>query len=114
VTGNAGNGSSIVFDYVYASALTASRKRGEIARMQRYGRFTGEQLTFGIEEGKVEEFLSRRGLTQIENVTGEDLRRAYFTGANRNRPIAPIYAIVHATSGATHSSALHLKRRQSQ
>jgi methyltransferase (TIGR00027 family) len=94
---NSGEGSCIVFDYVYVSALTATRKRGEIARMQRYGRFTGEPLTFGIEEGHVEEFLGRRGYSQIENATSQDLKRAYFTGINDKRPIAPIYAIVHAT-----------------
>ena len=97
VGSNSRNGSSIIFDYVYASALTAAHKRGEIARMQRYKRFTGEGLVWGIEEGKVDEFLSQRGYTQIKNMTSEDLKRAYFTGANRNRPVAPIYAIVHAT-----------------
>lgn len=101
VVENSGEASSIIFDYVYASALTASRKRGEIARMQRYQRFTGEGLTFGIEEGKIEEFLGAGGYTQIETVTSEDLKRAYFTGANRNRPIAPVYAIVHATIRST-------------
>jgi len=90
-------GSTIIFDYVYTSALMAAHKRGEIARMQRYGRFTGEPLTFGIEEGKVSEFLGERGYIGIENVTGEDLKRRYFTGINQNRPIAPIYAIAHAT-----------------
>jgi methyltransferase (TIGR00027 family) len=97
VVKNSREASSIIFDYVYASALTATRKRGEIARMQRYQRFTGEGLTFGIEEGKVEQFLSSRGYIQIENLTSEDLKKAYFTGINRNRPIAPVYAIVHAT-----------------
>jgi len=97
VVKNSGQGSSIIFDYVYASALTAAQKRGEITRMQRYGRFTGEPLTFGIEEGKVGGFLGQRGYIQIENATSEDLKRAYFTGINRDRPIAPIYAIVHAT-----------------
>lgn len=96
VVENSGEASSIIFDYVYTSALTAARKRGEIARMQRYGRFTGEPLTFGIEEGKVEQFLSERGFIQIENISPEDLKKAYFTGINQNRPIAPIYAIVHA------------------
>jgi methyltransferase (TIGR00027 family) len=94
---NSGSGSSIVFDYVYTSALTAAHKRGEIIRMQRAKRYTGEGLVFGIEEGQVEEFLRVRGYTQICNVTGQDLKRVYFTGVNRTRAIAPIYAIVHAT-----------------
>jgi methyltransferase (TIGR00027 family) len=96
VSGNSGRGSSIVFDYVAASALTAPHKRGEIARMRRYGRLTGEPLTFGIETGAVEEFLRRRGYNQIEVVTGEDLRARYFVGVNQDRPVAPIYAIARA------------------
>jgi methyltransferase (TIGR00027 family) len=97
VSKHSGTGSSIIFDYVYTSALTAAHKRGEIIRMQRAKRYTGEGLVFGIEEGQVDEFLRVRGYTQIQNVTSEDLKRAYFTGVNQTRTIAPIYAIVHAT-----------------
>lgn len=94
---NSGSGSSIIFDYVYTSALTAAHKRGEIIRMQRTRQYTGEGLIFGIEEGKVEEFLRVRGYTEIKNVTSEDLKKAYFTGVNQTRTIAPVYAIVRAT-----------------
>lgn len=96
---NSSAGSSIIFDYVYTSALIASRKRGEIARVQRAARYTGERLVFGIEEGAVEEFLQKRGYCEIVNVTSRDLERAYFIGANQGRTVAPIYAIVHATVG---------------
>lgn len=92
-------GSSIIFDYVYSAALTATHKRGEVSRMQRSSRFTGEGLVFGIEEGAIEEFLSRRGFTDVQNATSGDLQRTYFTGANLARPLAPIYGIVHATVG---------------
>ena len=94
---NSGPGSSIIFDYLYASALTTTHKRAEIVRMQRAKRYTGEGLVFGIEEGQVEEFLRARGYAQIQAVTGKDLKRIYFTGVNQTRAIAPIYAIVHAT-----------------
>ena len=93
---NSGSGSSIVFDYVYASALTAVYKREEIARMQRAKWYTGEGLAFGIEEGQVEEFLLARGYTQVQNVTSQDLERMYLTGANEARVIASVYAIAHA------------------
>ncbi|MCJ7739230.1 MAG: SAM-dependent methyltransferase [Anaerolineae bacterium] len=93
---NSGSGSSIIFDYVYTSALTAAHKRGEIIRMQRAKRYTGEGLVFGIEEGQMAAFLRVRGYTQIRNVTSEDLKRLYFTGAKQSRAIAPIYAIAHA------------------
>ena len=36
---------------------------------------------------------------QVDNVTAGDLKRRYFTGPNRDRTIAPIYAIVHAKVG---------------
>ena len=96
VVKNSGPGSSIVFDYLFLSVLQTAHKRREIERMQRARRFTGEGLIFGIEEGQVEEFLSKRGFTQIQNVTSADLKKAYFMGVNETRVVAPIYAIVHA------------------
>jgi len=99
VVENSGSGSSIIFDYVYASALTAVHQRAEITRMQRAKRYTGEGLVFGIEEGHVGEFLLARGYTQIQNVTSQDLERMYFTGVNEARVIAPTYAIAHAVVG---------------
>jgi len=94
VVQNSGPGSSIVFDYMYATALTTARRRNEVNSMQRYRRLTGEGLVFGIEEGAVEEFLSRRGFCQIENVTAESLKQMYL---GQHRCVAPVYAIVHAT-----------------
>jgi methyltransferase (TIGR00027 family) len=94
---NSTSGSSIIFDYVYLSALTSPLRRREIDRMQRASRFTGEGLTFGIEEGHVEAFLQDRGFTSVENKTSEDLRKAYFVGVNQGRAISPIYALVHAS-----------------
>jgi len=96
VAENSGAGSSIIFDYAYAEALTAADKRSEVARMQRSQRFTGEGLIFGIGEGQIEAFLQARGYTQIENMTAADLKRRFLTGVNATRAIAPIYAIVHA------------------
>ena len=65
--------------------------------MQRTQRYTGEGLIFGIEEGQIETFLQARGYAQIKNMTSADLKKAYLTGVNQTRAIAPIYAIVHAT-----------------
>jgi len=93
---NTSPSSSIVFDYIYTSALTTAHKRGEVARMQRSQRFTGEGLTFSIEEGTIESFLKARGFRLFEHMTSQDLHRAYFKGNNQNRTIAEIYAIAHA------------------
>ena len=95
VSSNAAKGSNIIFDYVYTSAL-AEQKRGEIKRMQRYSRFTGEGLIFGIEEGKIGEFMAQRGFTDCVDANAVVFKRLYFTGKNQNRTIAATYAITHA------------------
>lgn len=97
VVHHSGQGSSIVFDYMYAALLDGTTKRGEVSSMQRYRRLTGEGLTFGIPQGTIETFLKQRGFRQVKNVTNEDLKRAYFTGANQNRTVASGYAIASAT-----------------
>jgi methyltransferase (TIGR00027 family) len=96
VQANAARGSSIIFDYAYASALTASHKRGEVARMQRYRRITGEGLVFGIDQGQIEDFLKRRGFTHVVEADAAQLQQLYCTGPNQGCSVAEIYAIVHA------------------
>jgi methyltransferase (TIGR00027 family) len=93
---NTSPSSSIVFDYIYTSALTSAHKRSEVVRMQRSQRITGEGLTFSIEAGSIESFLKARGFKLIELMTSQDLHRAYFTGNNQNRTVAETYAIAHA------------------
>lgn len=97
VRSNSTSGSSIIFDYIYASALKGERLRGEVERMQRTQRFTGETLIFGIEKGQIEDFMTRRGFIWIVDARAEDFKRLYFTGLNQNRSVADIYSIVHAT-----------------
>lgn len=95
---HSGNGSSVIFDYTYKSVIDGTYRRSEVSSMKRYKAFSGEGLIFGIEEGKIEEFLSRRGFGHIVNVTGDDLHRLYFKGINEKRKVAPVYSIVHATA----------------
>ncbi len=98
VVGNSSAGSSIVFDYIYRAALDGTMKENEVKSMQRWRGVTGEGLTFGIEKGRVEEFLAQRGFENIVNADADALKEAYFAGANqRARVVAPVYAIVHAT-----------------
>jgi methyltransferase (TIGR00027 family) len=89
-------GSAIVFDYIYQLALVGVQKRGEVSNMRRYRFLTGEALTFGIEEGKVETFLEQRGFHKVQDINANDLRRAYFTNKNVDRKIASGYGIVVA------------------
>ncbi len=96
VTQHSGPGSAIVFDYIYREALDGVQKHGEISNMRRYRFMTGEGLTFGIEEGRIEPFLNERGFRKASDMGAEGLKQAYFTGENAGRKIASWYGIVVA------------------
>jgi methyltransferase (TIGR00027 family) len=91
---NSGAGSSVIFDYTYSWVIEGKSKRGEIVRMKRYRRFTGEGLVFGIEDGKIVEFLETRGFCKVVNANGDDFKRLYFSGTDKE--VAPIYSIAYA------------------
>ena len=93
---NSGKGSAVIFDYVYTWLLEEASKHGEIKRMQRYRGFTGEGLTFGIEQGTIEAFLHQRDFYKLNNLNSQDLKGLYFTGVNQKRMIASEYAVVSA------------------
>jgi methyltransferase (TIGR00027 family) len=96
VVNGSGAGSAIVFDYLYQSVLDA-RQRSEIRGMRRYRFITGEGLTFGIPEGKVEAFLKERGFRLVNDVDVDDLKTTYFTGRNAGRAVAGGYGIAIGT-----------------
>lgn len=93
VANYSGSGSQIVFDYMYTSVLDGTIQRGEISRMRRARRFTGEGLVYGIPEGTLKSFLEQRGFCDVKDTTREDLKEAYFVGPNQNREVAVGYAI---------------------
>ena len=99
VAKNSGEGSSIILDYIFRSALDGTYERGQVHRIrklwERIGRpLTSEHVGFGIEDGTIEEFLSQRGFYQVENVTGEFFESAYFKGPHEN---LRVWCVVHAT-----------------
>jgi O-methyltransferase involved in polyketide biosynthesis len=85
------------FDYMYTALLDGTVKRGEVSSMRRYRGLTGEGLMYGIQEGTIATFLEQRGFYKVRNADHEALKKAYFTGANEKRKVAPGYAIVSAT-----------------
>jgi len=97
IAGHSGPGSSVIFDYTETAVVKGTHRRSEISSMRRYKAFSGEEIVFGIDKGQITEFLESRGFTNVISVTGDDLHRMYFTGANAKRQVAPIYSIVHAT-----------------
>lgn len=96
VSKKSGPGSSIIFDYIHKSLLDGTEKHGEVSIMRRNRFISGEELTFGIEEGGIEEFLKARGFGPVKNVSRKELEEAYFTGKNKERRVASGYSIATA------------------
>lgn len=93
IAGNSGKGSSVIFDYTYTWVISGC-SRGEIVRMKRYRRFTSEGMVFGIDDGKISEFLEARGFSGVVNVGCDDFKRLYY--GDTNKETAPIYSIAYA------------------
>jgi methyltransferase (TIGR00027 family) len=93
---NSGKNSSILFDYFPQSAVDGSSKLEAGRNIRNQVSQLGEPFKFGIKEGTVETFLTRRGFTQACNVTIEDCKKAYFQGINKNRIVDSLKSFVHA------------------
>jgi methyltransferase (TIGR00027 family) len=90
IANHSGPGSAVIFDYFYNETLRDMKTARWITRA------VGEKLIFGIDEGQIEPFLTRRGLRDIRNTTTEDLKRRYFAGPNAGRVLITGVAIASA------------------
>ena len=84
VKNNSGMGSSIAFDYLYKSVILGkcsyygARELAEVVKKK------GEIFSFGIEEGKIDEFLLEKGFTHISHFTPNQFEEKYLYDDNRN------------------------------
>ena len=69
---------------------------GEVKRMRRMRRISGEGLEFGIPAGTVQAFLAARSFTRVHDADSVFLHDTYLTGADRSRAVAEGYAIATA------------------
>ncbi len=90
---HSGPGSQVVFDYIYTALLDGSVRHGEVSRMRRVRRFSGEGLAFSIQQGMVKDFLVQRGFVNVTDVSSDELHARYFIGPNARRKVAWGYAI---------------------
>ena len=97
VAKNSGEGSSVTFDYIFPSVVDGTCELKGAKEWRRNVRWFGEPFTFGIEDGAIDEFLSKRGFHQVENVTGDFLKNTYYEEANQNRKIQRFHGHAHAT-----------------
>jgi methyltransferase (TIGR00027 family) len=99
VASNSGEGSSIIFNYTFQSVIDGTYDLGAWERefhLEVLAKL-GEPWIFGIEEGTIDEFLSKRGFCQINNATADLMKNTYFTGPNQGRKILPCIPTVCAT-----------------
>lgn len=96
VVENSAKGSSIIFDYYPKSVVDGTCKLEIGKNIRNFVIQQGEPLQFGIDEHKLEEFLSKRGFTEIQNVNSENYKKAYFHGKNENRKVCNLLFFAHA------------------
>jgi methyltransferase (TIGR00027 family) len=99
VVANSGPGSSIIFDYLHASAADPESKDRWAKELQRRCELMGEPIRFGIEESGIETFLVTRGFSDVKNMTASALTELCFKGPKSKRRVCPFIGIVHATVG---------------
>jgi len=69
-------------------------RHGEVRRMRRARRFSGEGLTGSLPEGTAQAFLERRGFIDVLDVPGGQLYGCYFICLDDRRNFACEYGIV--------------------
>lgn len=77
VKNNSGQGSTIAFDYLYASVIRNDCSYYGAKELAAIVKEKGESFTFGIEEGKIEEFLFQSGFTAIDHYTPSQFEEKY-------------------------------------
>ena len=99
VVANSSPGSSIIFDYLYASAADPETKDRWAKALQARCQSMGEPIRFGIEESGIEKFLVARGFSDVKNISAGALTELCFKGPNSKRKVCPFIGIVHASVG---------------
>ena len=91
-------GSCVTFDYIIASVLRRENKfYGEKEIFDTVSQ-AGEGWTFGIEEGEIGEYLTKRGFRMISHYTPSELEQRYFKVEDGNilRRINGTHCVVQA------------------
>lgn len=98
---NSGYGSSIIFDYIFKSALDGTSNDADVKKWRESAQKNWEQrdepFTYGIADGTVEEFLTKRGFSKVQVITKEFYESFYFNRANNNRKAAWWFSLAHGT-----------------
>ncbi|WP_136797150.1 SAM-dependent methyltransferase [Desulfosediminicola ganghwensis] len=95
ISRNSAEGSRLIFDYTYPGVLENTIDRKEAKAWLEITKKSDEPLLFGIEDDAVDDFLSRRGFTDITTVSSDFFNKTYYQD-DEERQATPILAIAHA------------------
>jgi methyltransferase (TIGR00027 family) len=94
---NSKSGSTVVFDYASRIAnLDEHKDQKTVENLAKFMDKSKESMKFSLEEGKIEKFLSKRGFSDIKNMTSEDYKKSYFHGKNKDREVFSLMSFVSA------------------
>jgi methyltransferase (TIGR00027 family) len=93
---HSGKGSGIIFNYCFQSLVDGTCTLFGAEKFRKYVMKKKEPILFGIEEGKTESFLKKRGFDHVKDVTGKELQQLYFTSPNNDRRLPEFGGIVYA------------------
>jgi methyltransferase (TIGR00027 family) len=94
---NSGKGSAVIFDSLDRSVVNGTSKHREGRSLFRWVKNVGEPLRFGIDPNEIEEFMLRRGFSDVKIVDTEFCKNLYFDGQNKKRKVSGIFRFVYAT-----------------
>jgi methyltransferase (TIGR00027 family) len=93
-------GSTLCFDYMIEAPDIESRHGVKLVLEAWRRTYTAEHVRFGIAEGAIEEFLSRRGFRLLENLTPGEMEKRFLTlqdGSLAGRVVA-LFSLASASS----------------
>ncbi|MCP4694483.1 MAG: class I SAM-dependent methyltransferase [Desulfobacterales bacterium] len=96
IANHSGAGSVVVFDYFPSSVPDGTCELTEAVNLKKYVEEKGEPLQFGIPDGGAKKFLAQRGFQDVEIVTSDQYKKAYFKGVNADRPVSSIFIFARA------------------
>jgi O-methyltransferase involved in polyketide biosynthesis len=82
IKNNSGSGSIIVLDYFYKSFILGNCLYYGANELLNSVNQTGEQYTFGIEEGQINNFLNIKGFNILQHYTPKEFEEKYLYDKN--------------------------------
>ena len=92
-------GSSVVFDYILQSVIEGTSGYYRCREIAAFLARRGEPWIFGIEEGKTENFVNRKGLIVLSDLGPDELTQQYLTRSDGSidGPILECVRILHVS-----------------